>query len=153
MYNTAMSTTKNKATRFLKREEHTHRWHLMDADGKTLGRLASKAAMLIMGKHKSEYTPNVDCGDYVVVVNSEKVKLTGKKWDEKLYRSYSGYPGGLTERNAQYVLETTPEKLIEWSVYGMLPKTRLGARLFQHLKVYRGPEHPHKAQNPAPFDV
>lgn len=123
-------------------------WLLIDADGMVLGRLASEVAMLLRGKHKPEFTPHVDCGDNVVIVNAEKVKLTGNKWDDKEYIRHSGYPGGQRSRTAKEVLAKYPERLVENAVKGMLPKNRLGSQLFRNLYVYTGPEHKQEAQQP-----
>ncbi len=125
-------------------------WHLLDADGQVLGRLASRAAMLLMGKHKPSYTPFLATGDHVVVINAEKVRLTGRKEQNKLYRRYSGYPGGLREITAGKLRATRPERIVEEAVLGMLPKTKLGNRMATRLRVYRGPRHPHAGQNPQP---
>jgi large subunit ribosomal protein L13 len=124
------------------------RWHIIDAEGQSLGRLATVAARLLQGKHKPTYTPFVDTGDFVVVVNAKKVKLTGRKEDQKIYRQHSGYEGGLREERARLVRQRKPERLVEEAVYGMLPKTKLGAAMYRKLKVYAGPDHPHRAQKP-----
>jgi large subunit ribosomal protein L13 len=124
-------------------------WHLIDAEGQTLGRLATAAARLLQGKHKPTYTPFIDTGDFVVVVNAAKVKLTGRKEDQKIYRQHSGYEGGLREERARIVRRRRPERLVEEAVYGMLPKTKLGAAMYRKLKVYAGPDHPHAAQKPS----
>jgi len=123
-------------------------WLLIDAEGLVLGRLASEVAKLLRGKHKPEFTPHVDCGDNVVIINAEKVKLTGKKMDEKIYMRHSGYPGGQRTRTAKEVLAKFPERLVEHAVKGMLPKTRLGSELFRNLYVNVGPEHKQEAQQP-----
>ena len=128
-------------------------WHLVDAQDAVLGRLASKAAMVLMGKHKPTYTAFLDTGDHVIVVNAAKVRLTGKKEEQKIYRSHSGYPGGLTEKTARNVRETRPVRLVEDAVQGMLPKTKLGKQMYRKLNVYAGPKHPHDAQKPAPLAV
>ena len=128
--------------------EMSRSWHLLDAEGMVLGRLATKAAMLLMGKHKPTYTPFLDTGDHVVVVNAGKVRLTGHKEDQKVYRRHSGYPGGLTEVGAKKVRATRPARLIEEAVRGMLPKTKLGKQMYRKLKVYAGEKHPHQAQKP-----
>jgi large subunit ribosomal protein L13 len=128
-------------------------WFVIDADGQVLGRLASKAAMLLMGKHKPDYTPFLPTGDHVVVVNAAKVKLTGRKEQDKMYRSYSGYPGGLKERTAAKMRATHPERMVEEAILGMLPKNKLGKRMATHLRVYRGPQHPHQAQKPAAIEA
>ena len=126
-------------------------WFIIDADGKTLGRLATEIARRLRGKHKPEYTPHVDTGDYVVVVNAANVKLTGNKLDGKKYYQYSGYFGGLKSSTAREVLEKDPERVLREAVKGMLPKNRLNRQVFQKLKVYAGAEHPHTAQQPKPF--
>lgn len=128
-------------------------WWIVDAEGKTLGRLASKIALLLEGKRKRIYTPHIDTGDFVIVVNAEKVKLTGNKLDKKIYYHHSNYPGGLHMRTARELLNRFPERLIQLAVKRMLPKNKLGRKMFKRLKVYRGPEHPHQAQNPKPFDI
>jgi large subunit ribosomal protein L13 len=123
-------------------------WHVIDAEGAVLGRVASQAASLLMGKHKPTYTPFLDTGDHVVVVNAAKVRLTGDKENQKLYRRHSGYPGGLTETLARTVRQTRPTRMVEEAVQGMLPKTKLGKQMYRKLKVYAGPKHPHQAQKP-----
>jgi large subunit ribosomal protein L13 len=128
-------------------------WHLIDADGAVLGRVASKAALVLMGKHKPSYTPFLDTGDHVVVVNAAKVRLTGRKEEQKIYRRHSGYPGGLTETKARTVRETRPERMVEEAIQGMLPKTKLGKQMYRKLQVYAGPKHPHDAQKPAALAV
>ncbi len=128
-------------------------WLLVDAEGQTLGRLASKVAKLIRGKHKPYFTPHVDCGDHVVIINAEKIRLTGNKWDDKEYVWHTGYPGGRRSISAIDLWKKHPERLIEKAVKGMLPKNRLGRKLFKNLHVYAGPEHKHQAQNPQPFDL
>jgi large subunit ribosomal protein L13 len=124
------------------------RWYIVDADGKTLGRLATVIASTLRGKTKPTYTPHADMGDFVIVINAEKVALTGKKETQKLYSRHSGYPGGLRRRSVREVRATHPERLIESAVRGMLPKNSLGARQFRKLKVYAGPDHPHATQRP-----
>jgi len=128
-------------------------WHLIDAEDAVLGRVASKAAMVLMGKHKASYTPFLDTGDHVVVVNAAKVKLTGRKEDQKMYRRHSGYPGGLTETEAKKVRAVRPQRMIEEAIAGMLPKTKLGKQMYRKLKVYAGPKHPHDAQKPTAMAV
>jgi large subunit ribosomal protein L13 len=128
-------------------------WHVIDADGQVLGRIATRAARLLQGKHKPIYTPFIDTGDHVVIVNAAKVKLTGRKEDQKIYRQHSGYEGGLREERARLVRARKPEKLVEDAVHGMLPKTTLGAAMYRKLKVYAGPDHPHAAQKPSKFEV
>ena len=127
------------------------RWHIIDADGRVLGRIATLAARLLQGKHKAIYTPFIDTGDHVVVVNAAKVKLTGRKEDQKIYRQHSGYEGGLREERARLVRQRKPERLIEEAVHGMLPKTKMGGAMYRKLKVYAGPDHPHAAQKPSAF--
>ena len=134
-------------------DEIKRQWHLIDAQDAVLGRLASKAAMLLMGKHKPSYTAFLDTGDHVIVVNAAKVRLTGNKEEQKIYRSHSGYPGGLTERSARKVRATRPVKLVEDAVQGMLPKSKLGKQMYRKLQVYAGPKHPHEAQKPAALAV
>jgi large subunit ribosomal protein L13 len=126
-------------------------WRLVDADGRTLGRLATEIADALRGKHKPAYTPHVDTGDFVVVVNAEKIRVTGKKLEQKVYYRHSGYPGGLRSRTLAEQLERRPEEVIRRAVRGMLPKNKLAAAQLRKLKVYAGPEHPHAAQNPAPL--
>jgi large subunit ribosomal protein L13 len=129
------------------------RWHVIDADGRVLGRIATLAARLLQGKHKATYTPFLDTGDHVIVVNAKKVKLTGRKEDQKMYRQHSGYEGGLREERARLVRQRKPERLVEEAVRGMLPKTKLGNAMYLKLKVYAGPDHPHAAQKPAKREV
>lgn len=131
----------------------TGRWHVIDADGRVLGRIATAAARLLQGKHKTTYTPFLDGGDFVVVVNAAKVKLTGRKEDQKVYRRHSGYEGGLREERARLVRQRRPAKLVEDAIHGMLPKTTLGAAMYRKLKVYAGPDHPHTAQKPSRLEV
>lgn len=126
-------------------------WYVVDANGLTLGRLATRIAMVLRGRHKAAYTPHVDVGDFVVVINAEKVRVTGRKLDQKTYHHYSGHPGGLKERVLKNVLASHPERVIEMAVQGMLPESRLARRQFLKLKVYAGPSHPHAAQQPQPL--
>ncbi|OFW06882.1 MAG: 50S ribosomal protein L13 [Acidobacteria bacterium RIFCSPLOWO2_02_FULL_67_36] len=123
-------------------------WHVIDAEGLVLGRIATEAARLLQGKHKAVYTPHIDTGDHVVIVNAAKVKLTGRKEEQKLYRYHSGYEGGLREERAKDVRKKSPARLVEEAVRGMLPKTKLGEAMWRKLKVYPGAEHPHAAQKP-----
>lgn len=123
-------------------------WVVVDADSMVLGRLASEVAKMIRGKHKPSYTPHVDCGDNVIVINADKVRLTGKKWDDRVYLRYTGYPGGQRKTTPRQLKEKSSALLVERAVRGMLPKTRLGRALFHNLKVYPGAEHPHAAQEP-----
>jgi large subunit ribosomal protein L13 len=129
------------------------KWHLIDAEDAVLGRVASKAALVLMGKHKTQYTPFLDTGDHVVVVNAAKVRLTGRKEEQKLYRRHSGYPGGLTETKARIVRLARPTRMVEEAIQGMLPKTKLGKQMYRKLQVYAGPKHPHDAQKPAAMAV
>ena len=128
-------------------------WVLIDAEGQTLGRLASKVAILLRGKHKPNFTPHVDCGDNVVVVNASKVNLTGKKWEDKTYIRYTGYPGGQRTLTAKQLFDKNPSTIIEKSVKGMLPKNKLGATLFRNLHVYNNTNHNHEAQKPVSINL
>ena len=130
-----------------------HEWLLVDARGLTLGRLATRIAAVLRGKHKPLYTPHLDCGDFVIIVNAEKVQVTGKKLDQKIYYRHSGYPGGLRQIVLRRQLELHPERVIESAVRGMLPKNRLGRKMFKKLKVYAGSAHPHQAQQPKALDL
>jgi large subunit ribosomal protein L13 len=129
------------------------RWHIIDADGRVLGRVATRAAIMLQGKHKPTYTPFIDVGDHVVVVNAAKVKLTGRKEDQKIYRQHSGFEGGLRETRARIVRQRHPERLVEDAVRGMLPKTKMGEAMYRKLKVYAGADHPHTAQKPSTLEV
>ena len=131
-----------------KKSDVKREWFVIDAEGKNLGRVASKAAHILRGKHKAIFTPHVDCGDYVIIVNADKVNLTGNKLDAKMYYNHSGYPGGLRERTARVMREKYPEEMLERAVKGMLPKGRLGRAMGKKLFVYRGSEHKHQAQQP-----
>lgn len=141
-----------KKTFYPKEEDITRRWILVDAEGRTLGRLATEISGLILGKHKPEFTPGVDTGDFVVVINAEKFVVTGKKMDDKYYYRESKYQGGLKKTTLRNQLEKRPEHAIEHAVKGMLPHNRLGSKLNKKLKVYAGPEHPHHAQEPIPVE-
>lgn len=129
------------------------KWHVIDASGKVLGRIATDAAKLLQGKHKAIYTPYLDTGDHVVITNAAKVKLTGRKEDQKVYQRHSGYPGGLREDRAKVVRAAKPERMMEEAIRGMLPKSKLGDAMFRKLKVYSGDKHPHAAQSPNVFEV
>ena len=131
-----------------KKSDVKREWFVIDAEGKNLGRVASKAATILRGKHKAIYTPNVDCGDYVIIINAEKVNLTGNKLDNKMYYNHSDYPGGLRERTAREMRENYPEEMLQRAIKGMLPKGRLGRAMNKKLFVYRGSEHKHQAQQP-----
>lgn len=137
-----------KLTKFVKTEDAEHKWYLVDAEGQILGRLASQIAMIIRGKNKAIFTPNTDTGDFVVVINAEKVKLTGKREQLKQYIRHSGYPGGQTITAYKEMMAKKPEFVVEKAVRGMLPKTKLGNKLIKKLKVYSGTQHPHNAQKP-----
>ncbi len=136
-----------------KAQEVERKWYVIDAEGKTLGRLASEVAKILRGKHKPTFTPHVDTGDFVIVVNAEKVVLTGKKMDQKVHRYHTGWPGGLKEIKYRHLLQRRPEKVIELAVKGMLPKNSLGRAMFRKLKVYKGPEHKHQAQKPEKLEL
>jgi large subunit ribosomal protein L13 len=136
-----------------KESEIERKWYVVDAEGKVLGRLASRVASILRGKHKPTFTPHLDVGDHVVVLNAEKVHLTGRKLQNKQYRWHTGYIGGLREVSAEKMLGTHPERVIEWAVQGMLPKNRLGRAMAKKLKVYRGAAHPHQAQQPQALEV
>ena len=138
-------------TRSVRKEDVERRWFVVDAEGQVLGRLATRIATVLRGKHRPEYTPHVDTGEYVIVINAEKVRLTGKKDLVKIYQNYSGYPGGLRELTANQVRDRKPERLIESAVKGMLPKNKLGNAMINKLWVYKGPDHPHAAQKPEPL--
>lgn len=126
-------------------------WHVVDAEDQILGRVATRVATLLMGKHKPGYTPFLDVGDHVVVINAEKIVLTGNKMDDKVYYRHTGYPGGIKEARARRVMRENPERVFEAAVRGMLPKTKLGRKMFGKLRVYAGAEHPHEAQQPQPY--
>ena len=134
-------------------ETAQHNWYMVDAAGKTLGRLASEVAKRLRGKHKPEYTPHVDTGDYIIVINASQVKVTGSKKTDKVYYSHSGYPGGLKAITFEKLLAKSPEKVIEKAIKGMLPKNILGRAMYRKLKVYAGSEHPHQAQEPKTLDL
>lgn len=139
---------------FMQKKETVERnWYVIDAAGKSLGRVASKAACILKGKHKPTFTPHVDCGDFVIIINAGKVKLTGNKLNDKMYYNHSGYPGGLRERNAKTMLEKYPEEMMERAIKGMLPKGRLGRQMYKKLFVYAGSEHNQQAQKPVEMKV
>jgi large subunit ribosomal protein L13 len=129
------------------------KWHIVDAEGKTVGRLATKVAMTLMGKDKPQFTPHADSGDFVIVVNAEKVNFTGKKWNQKTYYRHTGYPGGLKSITAENLLKLKPQEIIKKAVWGMLPKNKWQDRLIKRLKIYTGNDHPHKAQEPELLEV
>jgi large subunit ribosomal protein L13 len=143
----------DQRTRTTRAEDVERSWHVVDANGLVLGRLASQVASVLRGKTKPTYTPHVDDGDFVIVVNAEKVRLTGRKLEQKTYHRHTGYPGGIRSVTAGRLLETHPERVIENAVGGMLPSGRLGRRMLRKLKVYAGPDHPHAAQQPQPLEI
>ena len=143
----------NMPTPMPKENEIERKWYVVDADGKVLGRLATRIATILRGKHKPLFAPHLDVGDHVVVLNAEKIHLTGRKLQNKQYRWHTGYIGGLREVSAEKMLKTHPERMIEWAVQGMLPKNRLGRAMAKKLKVYRGAAHPHQAQQPQVLEV
>lgn len=136
-----------------KASEIERHWHVVDADGQILGRLATQVATLLRGKHKPTFTPHMDNGDFVVVVNAEKIRVTGKKPEQKMYYRYSGYPGGLKETSYRLLQQRHPDRIIKFAVKGMLPKNRLGRKLMKKLHIYAGPRHPHQAQQPKLFVI
>ncbi len=140
-------------TQFPTKNEIPRNWHVIDAEGVVLGRLASKAAMILMGKTKPIYTPFIDTGDHVIVINAEKIKLTGAKEEQKIYRRHSGFPGGLSEIQAKKVRATRPIRMVEQAIAGMLPKTKMGKQMYRKLNVYAGDKHPHQAQKPVDLTV
>ena len=148
-----MSSIFTVQTPWVKKEEVKRNWYIIDAKDKILGGLASRLAYMLQGKHRPDYTPHVDQGDFFVIVNAEKIRLTGKKLDQKVYWRHSGYMGGLKLETARKLLERQPEKLIYLAVKRMLPRNRMRKRLLKKLKIYAGPEHPHQAQNPKPMEI
>ena len=140
-------------TKYKRKEDVERKWFEVDATDKILGRLATQVANMLRGKNKAEYTPSVDCGDYVVITNAGKIKLTGKKWTDKKYYSYSGYQSGLRVLTAEKMAEKHPEHIIMHAVKGMLPKNRLASQVLKKLKIYEGTEHPHAAQNPEKIEL
>src|ERR1700690_1762182 len=141
------------STQFPSKPAIERRWHILDANGVVLGKLASDAAKILMGKTKASWTPFLDTGDHVIVINADKVVLTGKKDDQKLYRHFTGYPGGLVETKARKVRATRPQRMGEDAIFGMLPKTKMGKQMYRKLKVYAGAQHPHQAQQPKALAV
>lgn len=140
-----------KLTYSFKSDEVEKKWFIVDANGQTLGRIASRVAHVLRGKHKPVFTPNADCGDFVIVLNAGKVKITGKRNDLKTYFHYTGYPGGATVESFKELMKTNPERVVTHAIKGMIPHNRLGARVIKKLKVYRGADHPHAAQKPEPM--
>src|SRR5262250_326182 len=141
------------STEFPSKNEISRRWHVIDAQDAVLGKLASKAAMILMGKTKASYTPFLDTGDHVIVINAAKVKVTGRKETDKVYRHFTGYPGGLVQKSLKRVREEKPVRMVEDAIFGMLPKTKLGKQMYRKLKVYAGDKHPHSAQQPVALTV
>ncbi len=133
--------------------EVERKWYVVDAEGKTLGRMASAVAAILRGKNKPTYTPHVDCGDYVIVINADKVAVTGKKRQEKIYKRHTGFPGGLRELTFEELMEKHPEDVVKHAIKGMMPTGKLGRQMYKKLKVYAGPEHNHAAQKPEPLDI
>lgn len=142
-----------KITRSVRKEDAEHEWWILDAEGQTVGRLCTRIASLLRGKHKPWFTPHVDCGDFVVVVNAEKIQLKGKRIEQKEYFRHTGYPGGGRVRTFKELLDRKPEFIIEHAVKGMIPKNRLGRQIIKKLKIYKGPGHPHEAQQPKKFEI
>jgi large subunit ribosomal protein L13 len=140
-------------TQFPSEGEIVRQWHVVDATDQVLGRVASKAALILMGKHKPTYTTFLDTGDHVIIINAEKIRVTGRKEDQKIYRRHSGYPGGLSEIKMQKVRATRPTRILEQAIAGMLPKTKMGKQMYRKLKVYAGDKHPHQAQKPAALSL
>jgi large subunit ribosomal protein L13 len=141
------------STEFPSKNGIVRAWHVVDAEGQVLGKLASKAAWILMGKHKPSYTPFIDTGDHVVVINAAKVRLTGGKEEKKIYRHFTGYPGGLVEMGVRRVRATRPNRMVEDAIFGMLPKTKMGKQMYRKLKVYAGDKHPHQAQKPVAMGI
>jgi large subunit ribosomal protein L13 len=135
----------------IRKEDVVHKWYVVDAENQVVGRLASEVAKILRGKHKPLYTPHVDTGDYVIIINADKVVLTGNKWAQKLYRWHTGYTGGYREVTAEKMRQRRPERIVEHAIRGMLPKTKLGRAMFRKLKVYAADTHPHTAQQPEPL--
>ena len=140
-------------TFMLRKEDVEHKWYVIDAENQILGKVAEKAATVLKGKHKPTYTPHIPCGDNVIIINADKVRLTGNKLNDKMYYNHSGYPGGLRERNAREMIENYPEEMMERAIKGMLPKGRLGRAMAKKLFVYRGSEHKHEAQKPIAMEI
>ena len=137
----------------IKQEDVRRSWYVIDATDRTLGRLSTQIAIRIRGKHKAEFTPHVDTGDYVVVINAEKVRVTGNKLDDKIYNHHTGFPGGIKSISLAKLMQKSPEKVVEMAVKGMMPKSKLGRSMISKLKVYAGSEHPHAAQQPKPLEI
>ena len=144
---------RNMKTLSIKQEDVRRSWYVIDATDRTLGRLSTQIATRIRGKHKAEFTPHVDTGDYVVVINAEKVRVTGNKLDDKIYNHHTGFPGGIKSISLAKLMKKSPEKVVEMAVKGMMPKSKLGRSMISKLKVYAGSEHPHAAQQPQPLEI
>ncbi|EKN65133.1 LSU ribosomal protein L13P [Schinkia azotoformans MEV2011] len=142
-----------RQTYMAKASDIQRKWLVIDAEGQTLGRLASEVASILRGKHKPTFTPHVDTGDHVIIINAEKIQLTGNKLENKVYYRHSGHPGGLKSRTAKEMIETRPEQMLEGAIKGMLPKNTLGRQMFKKLNVYKGSEHPHQAQKPEVYEL
>ncbi len=142
-----------RQTYMAKASDIQRKWLVIDAEGQTLGRLASEVASILRGKHKPTFTPHVDTGDHVIIINAEKIQLTGNKLEKKVYYRHSGHPGGLKTRTAKEMIETRPEQMLEGAIKGMLPKNTLGRQMFKKLNVYKGSEHPHQAQKPEVYEL
>lgn len=140
-----------RTTYITKPLEVERKWYVVDAEGQTLGRMASQVASVLRGKHKPIFAPHADAGDYVIIINAEKIEVTGNKREQKIYRNYSGYPGGLKERNFAEVQSKKPEEIIERAIKGMLPKNAMGRKMYRKLRVYAGPDHPHENHKPEPL--
>jgi len=141
------------STYFPSSHDISRKWFVVDASGKTLGRLATEAARVLSGKNSPKYTPFIDMGDHLIVINAEKIRLTGLKSQQKVYRRYTGFPGGLREESFTRLLQRKPEKIVEEAIKGMLPKTKMGRKMASKLNVYRGEQHPHAAQQPQPLEI
>ncbi|MBK8956783.1 MAG: 50S ribosomal protein L13 [Saprospiraceae bacterium] len=140
-------------TSYSKSAETSRKWHVVDAEGQVVGRLSSQVAHLLMGKHKTDFAPHMDCGDNVIIVNAAKVRFTGKKMDDKVYLTYSGYPGGQKSATPREVLAKHPNRILEVAIRKMLPKSKLGDAMYRKLFIYEGAEHPHSAQKPEPYTI
>lgn len=148
-----MGVSNVEKTFVTKKEEVQRQWYVVDAAGQTLGRLATEVARVLCGKHKPIYSPSVDAGDFIIIINAAKIHVTGRKLDQKIYYRYTGYPGGLRQVKLRNLLAKHPARVIKHAVRGMLPKNRLGRQIFKKLKVYAGPDHPHAAQQPKPLEL
>lgn len=143
----------SKTTKTIPEDQVGRKWYVVDADGLILGRLATRVATILRGKHKPQYSPNLDVGDHVVILNAKKIKATGNKLEDKIYTRYSGYPSGLKKRSLGRILETKPEYALEHAIRGMLPRNKLGRRMLKKVRIYAGADHPHEAQAPEPLEL